>query len=108
VYEYAATIDRIIDGDTLHTTLDLGCHVRTRVIIRLAGLNAPEKATAEGRDAMCWVGLWMAQHPGPYVVNTQKDRQEKYGRWLGTITAADGHCLNDDLLAAGHALPYPA
>lgn len=33
-------------------------------------------------------------------------RKEKYGRWLATITAADGACLNTDLLNAGHAAPY--
>ena len=35
------------------------------------------------------------------------DRNDAYGRLLGTITAPDGAVLNTDLLGAGHAAPWP-
>jgi micrococcal nuclease len=110
VYEYAARLVRTIDADTVILDVDLGMHVwQHDVRIRAAGLNAPELSTPEGQTAHTWVQAWFAQHcpDGMVTVKTTKDRNDAYGRLLGTITAPDGACLNTDLLASGHAVPWP-
>lgn len=42
MYEYAATVRSVHDGDTFEADLDLGFHTHLRTSIRLAGINAPE------------------------------------------------------------------
>ncbi|MFF7838787.1 thermonuclease family protein [Streptomyces ossamyceticus] len=102
---YPAALERLVDADTLDLDIDLGFDIRVRQRVRLLGLNTPEKNTAEGKAANVWVTDWITQHaPTELVVATH--RKEKYGRWLATVTAADGACLNTDLLDAGHAAPY--
>lgn len=115
MYEYRATILRRVDADTLHVEVDLGIDVRHLLTIRLAGINAPELSTPEGKNAAAYVDLWIREHTGAgeIVLRTIKDRREKYGRYLGLIYPVEllvnalVPSLNDDLLAAGHAVPYP-
>lgn len=121
--DYPAKLRRVVDGDTIDFDITLRAEARVDVgfdttltavasedhwiRLRLTGLNAPEKNTPEGQDAITYVQAWFEQHPGPYTVTTLPgDRKEKYGRYLATLTAADGAVLNADLLASGHATPY--
>jgi micrococcal nuclease len=111
VYEYAARLIRIVDGDTYILSIDLGCSVWLHnQRIRAASINAPELSTPEGQAARAWVGAWFAKHAPDctITVRTVKDRDDNYGRLLGTILAADGACLNADMLAAGQAVPWPS
>ncbi|MDQ0946008.1 thermonuclease family protein [Streptomyces sp. V1I1] len=101
---YPATLKHLVDADTLDLDIDVGFGIRVRERVRLLGLNTPEKNTPAGKAANAWATDWLNQHAPELVVETH--RKEKYGRWLATITAADGACLNSDLLEAGHAAPY--
>lgn len=120
MYEYRAALIDVVDGDTMHLTIDLGLDIGTRMTVRIFGVNSPEMGTPEGKVAKQWAIDWFHQHTEaidwlattnvtplwPMVVHTVKDRKEKYGRYLATIVAPDGHIFNDDLLAAGMAVPY--
>lgn len=111
MYEYRAEVVKVVDGDTLHVSIDLGLDVRIRVTIRLAGINAPELSTAEGKEAKAWVQQWVEDVgiDGWVVVHTVKDRREKYGRYLGHVFSVDGpgsEYLNNDLIVNGFAVPY--
>ncbi|MFJ2745329.1 thermonuclease family protein [Streptomyces sp. NPDC087440] len=94
---------KVIDADTYDVDLDLGFHIHVQQRIRLEGLNAPEKNTPAGKTAIAWAQAWLAQRRD-FVVETH--RQEKYGRWLATLTADGRHSLNTALLDEGHAAPY--
>lgn len=110
MYEYSARLVRIVDADTYVLDVDLGMHVWQRGLrIRAAGLNAPELSTPEGQTARAWAGAWFAKHAPDctVIVRTQKDRDDNYGRLLGTVVAPDGAVLNTDMLAAGIAVPWP-
>jgi endonuclease YncB( thermonuclease family) len=98
----------IVDGDTLYCGIDLGCNVAINEDIRLYGVNAPEMSTAAGRIAKQWVIDWFQTHcpTGRFVIATQLDKTEKYGRLLGDIYAPDGAHLNADLVSSGNAVPY--
>jgi micrococcal nuclease len=112
-YVYRAALVRVIDGDTLAARLDLGCHVAITRPIRLLGIDTPEVVGAtgsQGRAAAAFALMWLCQAGAdewPLVVATRLDRDDRYGRLLGTIyRVSDQACLNDDLIAAGHAVAY--
>jgi micrococcal nuclease len=104
VYEYAATVVDVHDGDTCHLEIDVGLHVSVRADVRLAHVNAPELKEANGARARDRLAELLAD--GPLVIHTIRDRTEKYGRWLGEITNASGVDVGTQLLAEGLAVPY--
>lgn len=108
MYEYRVEVLRVVDGDTLHVRVDLGLDCAIKLTIRLLGVNAPESSTPEGQQASAYVRDWVAAAAaaGPLTLRTVKDRREKFGRYLGVISAATGGELNYELLAAGHAVAY--
>jgi micrococcal nuclease len=104
MYEYTASVTKVIDGDTVDFSVDLGLRVFTQARCRLYGLNAPEKNTAEGRRARDYLNELL---PVGTVVTlrTHKDATEKYGRWLAEISVS-GVDINHALLEAGLAKPW--
>jgi endonuclease YncB( thermonuclease family) len=98
----------VVDGDTLNVGVDLGMSVAVNTTLRLYGINAPELSTQAGKDAKAWAINWFALHclQGQFTIQTVKDTTEKYGRYLATVIAPDGHNFNADIVAAGHAVPY--
>ncbi|MCU1676130.1 MAG: hypothetical protein JWM93_888, partial [Frankiales bacterium] len=87
----------------------LGCDVATQQTLRFYGLNAPEMSTAAGKVSAQWVKDWFATNApgGKFILQTQRDKREKYGRYLAVILSTDRvHNLNDELVAAGQAVPY--
>ena len=47
MYEYKATVVKIVDGDTVDGMIDLGFHTHTSKRIRFVGINAPETRTRD-------------------------------------------------------------
>ena len=106
MYQYEAEVIAVVDGDTLDLRVDVGFRHRLEDRFRLYGVNAPEKNTPEGVRAKAFVVQWFKDHPGPYFIDTMKDKREKYGRWLATVRAANGQYLCDDLISSGNAKAY--
>jgi micrococcal nuclease len=107
MYEYAARVVKVVDGDTVDLTVDLGLRTYQQARVRLYGINAPEHNTPEGVTSKAWleqqlpVGLAV-------VVQTHKDKTEKYGRWLADIFVSHedlvaGHSVNAVSVEAGMA-----
>jgi endonuclease YncB( thermonuclease family) len=109
MYEYAATIIEIVDGDTLKLDVDLGFKLRLRGTFRLARCNAPELLSIAGVQAKAFV---IAQLKDVTNIRVETHRSEKYGRWLCEFrfqTAADKftwHNLTDLLLQSKNAVPF--
>jgi endonuclease YncB( thermonuclease family) len=112
-YTYSAIITAVHDGDTVTCSIDLG--MRTWLHdqkIRFAGINAPELATPEGVASLnaltAMLGGSIPVVAVPVIIQTHKDRTEKWGRWLGTIwkTQGDGSQINVNqaMLAGGWAV----
>jgi micrococcal nuclease len=101
---YSATINRIIDGDTLVARLDLGLGIEMTKHIRLFGINAPELNTEEGKQAKAWLN----DHLLFRVVNLDVDPKQihdKYGRLLAVIFIS-GLNINQELISQGYATEY--
>jgi micrococcal nuclease len=105
MYVYGARVLRVVDGDTIDTLVDLGFGITLMQRIRLLGINCPEHGTPEGDAATAYTTAWVAEHGPEFTLRTVLDKREKFGRILG-IVMAGARTLNDDLLAAGHAVPY--
>lgn len=107
MYVYNATIVAVYDGDTVRANIDLGFSIHTHSVqLRLQGINAPEMrgdSAAAGllaRDALRTMVLGKA-----VTINTFKDKQEKYGRYLAEIFC-DGVNVNEWLVSNGYAVKY--
>lgn len=120
-YEYRATVLKVIDGDTVDVAVDLGFHARLDMRLRLAGIDAPELHAADSapgkaaRDAL--VGVLP---PATLVlIRTEKDRTEKFGRYLALVYPNTGtgyadqsvnewldEWLDEWLFEHGFATPY--
>jgi len=111
VYDYAATVEQVVDADTLVLEIDLGFHVHLRQHVRLAGLDAPELRAPAGQEARDWVQGWLDEFTSftrAVGVRTELDRTEKFGRVLGVVYLPDQPTatLNQALLDSGRARPY--
>lgn len=107
MYSYRCQLIRVYDADTLWLDLDLGLDIHQRLSIRLAYVNAPERGTPAGDAATQFVRDLLERERGPLLVQTIKDRKEKFGRYLGVLVLPSGEILNDLLVESGHAEPYP-
>jgi endonuclease YncB( thermonuclease family) len=83
-FQYNATVVRLVDGDTLELDIDLGFKLTFRQLVRLYGINAPELNTPEGKITLARLNALIPPNT-KIIINTLKDRKEKYGRYLGII-----------------------
>jgi len=128
-YQYRLIIRRVIDGDTVVGDLDLGLEFwQHNQSIRLLGINTPERKgeTRAAGDAaklhllnlLANLAIKVDQSIGTtpayeVIVQTKLDKQEKFGRLLGTLYGRDPKLgtavnLNERMLADGHAVPFMA
>lgn len=104
-YVYKARIIETVDGDTIHAEVDTGFDSWEKKTLRLYGIDAPETGTQAGKDAQSYARSILI--PGLLVlIQTVKDRREKYGRYLATIFLSDGTNFNELMVSSGHAVPY--
>jgi endonuclease YncB( thermonuclease family) len=106
-YRYVGRFIRAIDGDTIVVDIDLGFRMYLTTPLRLLGVNAPEKNTPAGKNAMAWTTTWCTNIPGLALESAKPgDYGDKYGRYLATVYDTNGRCLNKDIIVAGHAIPF--
>ena len=107
MHHYAATIIRVIDGDTVVADVDLGFRTFTRQTLRLYGINAPEIRGFEKQAGLAASEYLKTQlSRTPITVRTIRDRQGKYGRYLAVLFDAAGKNINREMIQDGHAVPY--
>lgn len=100
---YAATVEYVVDGDTLDVALDLGLHVHLDTRLRLAHVDAPEVSTAAGKESRDWLRQLL---PAGSAVLVATSKTDKYGRALADVQLPDGRDLATVELAEGKAVPY--
>ena len=111
------TIDKVLDGDTIDVTIDLGFDLYKKERVRVAGVDTPEKRTrnleekALGVDATGWLkGKLEETIKGDeeLTVRTElKGGVGKYGRLLGWLYIGDADVsLNEQMITEGYAWAY--
>jgi micrococcal nuclease len=108
-YTRNARVLRVIDGDTVELSIDLGFDISQMRSCRLAGINAPEVhgATKEaGLASKAYLSELL--RPGLDLVCQTIKTNDKYGRYLAKLYTNDAngatYCINDKLVAAGQAI----
>jgi len=99
---------RVVDGDTLEATIDLGFHISFKTKLRLYGINCPELSTNKGKKAKAFVEQ-MINGADKVQIQTIKNRQGKYGRYLAIVYIyKNGQAINLNklLLDKGLAREY--
>lgn len=106
---YRAALVSFGDGDTCHLRIELIGGVERVGRCRFASINAPEINTPEGKVAAAWTANWFtaASLSALWPLLVQCLNVDNYGRPIVTIwRVSDKACLNDDIIAAGQAVPY--
>ena len=110
-------INRVVDGDTIDVTIDLGFDLYKKERVRVAGVDTPEKRTknleekALGIDATGWLKAKLEETikgDEELIVRTElKGGVGKYGRLLGWLYVGDSDLsLNEQMITEGYAHAY--
>jgi len=110
-------INRVVDGDTLDCTIDLGFDLYKKERVRVAGVDTPEKRTKDpeekalGYDATNWLKDKLEgaiAGDDELTVRTELvGGVGKYGRLLGWLYIGDAELsLNEQMITEGYAWEY--
>ena len=111
------SIDKVVDGDTIDVTIDLGFDLYKKERVRIAGVDTPEKRTrnleekALGLDATAWIKDKLEgaiNGSDDLIIRTELDGGVgKYGRLLGWCYIGDASVsLNERMIDEGYAWAY--
>ena len=110
-------INRVLDGDTIDVTIDLGFELFKKERVRIAGVDTPEKRTknleekALGLDATNWLKDKLEgaiSGDDDLIIRTELvGGVGKYGRLLGWCYIGDDTVsLNEQMIEDGYAHAY--
>lgn len=113
LYTYKAFLEKVVDGDTLVVTIDLGFHIFIQQRLRLRGLDAPELGTKKGASVKKFME---AQLKNCSFLLIKTYGSDKYDRYLVdviylknerdvSIVKKNGLFLNQEILNKGFADP---
>ena len=117
-YNFRVTeINRVLDGDTIDVTIDLGFDLFKKERVRVAGVDTPEKRTrnleekALGIDATNWLKQKLEDvlaGDDEVIVRTELHGVVgKYGRLLCWLYIGDAELsLNEQMISEGYAHAY--
>ena len=117
-YNFRVTeINRVVDGDTIDVTIDLGFDLFKKERVRVAGVDTPEKRTRDleekalGIDATNWLKKKLEDTidgDEELTIRTElKGGVGKYGRLLGWLYIGDEIVsLNEQMIDEGYAWEY--
>ena len=117
-YNFRVTeINRVVDGDTIDVTIDLGFDLYKKERVRIAGIDTPEKRTRDleekalGIDATNWMKEQLEEAingESELTIRTElKGGMGKYGRLLGWLYVGDADIsLNESMIISGYAWAY--
>jgi len=107
-FVYKATLERVVDGDTIDVTLDLGFDVKLhKQRCRLAGIDTPESRTRNLAEKA--LGLKAKERlielcSGSITIKSLG--KGKYGRILAVPYTEDDIDMCATLISEGHAVEY--
>ena len=111
------SIDKVVDGDTIDVTIDLGFDLYKKERVRIAGVDTPEKRTRDLEEKVLGIDAtnWMKEHleetingDDELIIRTElKGGVGKYGRLLGWLYVGDDVVsLNEQMITEGYAWEY--
>tara|TARA_Y100000114_G_scaffold25835_1_gene21599 strand:- start:117 stop:470 length:354 start_codon:yes stop_codon:yes gene_type:complete len=112
MFEYNAVLDRVVDGDTVDATIDLGFDTWKKTRIRFYGINAPESRTRDleekkkGLAAKERLIEILKANDNKFVLKSHG--VGKYGRCLGElyVETLGEISVQQTLINEGHGVAY--
>lgn len=113
LYTYKAKLNRVVDGDTIDVSVDLGFDTWKKVRVRMMGINAPESRTRDkeekkrGKAATKYLRDLLESHDFVFILKSHG--VGKFGRCLGEILFEDTSwplSANQMMINEGHAVEY--
>ena len=112
MFEYNAVLDRVIDGDTVDATIDLGFDTWKKTRIRFYGINTPESRTRDleekkrglaAKDRLIEI---LKANDNKFVLKSHG--VGKYGRCLGElfVESLGETSVQETLINEGHGVAY--
>ena len=117
-YNFRVTeINKVVDGDTIDVTIDLGFDLYKKERVRIAGVDTPEKRTRDLEEKELGIDAtnWMEENlegaidgDDELTIRTElKGGVGKYGRLLGWLYVGDEEIsLNELMIQEGYAWAY--
>ena len=104
-------VTKVIDGDTIDVTLDMGFDILYQQRVRLFGIDTPESRTRDKVEKV--YGLKSKKFLQEQIKKAKKvsiktykgDETGKFGRILGDVFL-DGKSVNSLMCQKGHAVEY--
>ncbi len=112
MFEYNAVLDRVVDGDTIDATIDLGFDTWKKTRIRFYGINTPESRTRDleekkrglaAKDRLIEI---LKANDNKFVLKSHG--VGKYGRCLGElyVETLGEVSVQQTLINEGHGVAY--
>ena len=104
-YKYKAVVDRVVDGDTVDATIDVGFSIAMKQRFRIDDFDAPEswRPRNEAEKVHGEAAKERAREllEGKEVIFTTSKAIGMYGRYGASITFIDGTLFRDIMISEG-------
>jgi micrococcal nuclease len=104
---------KVVDGDTIDASIDLGFDISLSKRIRLAGIDTPESRTRDleekalGLESKEWLKKALEGAKDILIKTELPGSTEKYGRIIGHLFInGQETSLNNQMITSGYALAY--
>jgi len=108
---FVKSVDRVVDGDTIDISIDLGFDLTKKERVRLAGIDTPEKRTKNDKEKE--MGYQATEFLEMHLMEATKltvktEKEGKFGRMLGWLykSETDTMSINQIMIDKGYAWAY--
>ena len=114
MYEYFCKIQRVVDGDTVDISVNLGFDIWHNARVRMMGIDTPESRTRNLEEKVLGLAskarLKELLKGKKIKIVCSKEGKGKFGRILADVHTIDKEGndvnVNNQLIEEGHARPY--
>jgi micrococcal nuclease len=96
MYQYKATLRRVVDGDTVDFDVDLGFYMTAALRFRILGVDTPElrggtdETKAKAKEAKAFVEKELGNAMAIFI---ETHKADSFGRWLANV---EYWCVGDE------------
>ena len=108
---FVKSVDRVVDGDTIDISIDLGFDLTKKERVRLAGIDTPETRTKNPKEKE--MGYQATEFLEMHLMEATKltvktEKAGKFGRMLGWLykSEKDVTSINEIMIDEGYAWAY--
>ena len=108
---FVKSVDRVVDGDTIDISIDLGFDLTKKERVRLAGIDTPEKRTKDQKEKE--MGYQATEFLEMHLMEAKKltvktEKEGKFGRMLGWLykSETDTTSINQIMIDKGYTWSY--